>query len=344
MVSDRPSSPSAEQVLVSLVMDWTRDKGLRAADVLAEAGLGDGPASAGPVPPKKLAALLDAAARMLGDEYFGLHLALAFDPRQLGTFHYVLASAPTLGEALAGAARYNAAAPDAIRPRYRRTAESLLLAFEFGDAERHRDRQLTEFWAAILLREFRSLTGLDLKPARTSFVHQRAQPSDEMRHFFGATIQFGAEEDCLAFDPRAGDLPIVSADPFLQQLLLQQVETAVDARAGGPGDFRSRVENAVSPRLAHGGVAIHAVAKDLGMSTRTLSRRLADEGLTFSRVLAELRAELALKYLGDASLPVSRIAWLLGYGEASAFVVAFRRWTGMSPGEARAGLLRDDGP
>jgi AraC-like DNA-binding protein len=71
------------------------------------------------------------------------------------------------------------------------------------------------------------------------------------------------------------------------------------------------------------------------MSTRTLARRLADEGLTFARILDDLRADLARRYLGEQDLSMSRIAWLLGYQEVSAFTHAFKRWTGETPSSAR---------
>ncbi|TFZ55089.1 AraC family transcriptional regulator, partial [Methylorubrum sp. Q1] len=80
---------------------------------------------------------------------------------------------------------------------------------------------------------------------------------------------------------------------------------------------------------------ISRIAQTLGTSQRTLSRRLTEEGLSFESVLEEMRRDLALRYLRDTRLSISRIAWLLGFREATAFTHAFRRWTGRSPTEAR---------
>jgi AraC-like DNA-binding protein len=77
------------------------------------------------------------------------------------------------------------------------------------------------------------------------------------------------------------------------------------------------------------------IARRLGMSHRTLARRLASEGLTLSVILDELRASLARSYLKAGDLPISQIAWLLGYREVSAFTHAFKRWTGMTPRQSR---------
>jgi AraC-like DNA-binding protein len=78
------------------------------------------------------------------------------------------------------------------------------------------------------------------------------------------------------------------------------------------------------------------IARRLGMSPRTLGRRLAAEALTFSSVLDRLRADLARRYLQDKDLPISKIAWLLGYREVSAFTHAHKRWSGTTPREVRA--------
>ena len=95
------------------------------------------------------------------------------------------------------------------------------------------------------------------------------------------------------------------------------------------------VENAVTSLLPHGGVRADMVAKKLGMSERTLSRRLAEEGVTFMEVVQQLKATLARYYLEEETMPMSEIAWLLGFEEASSFSHACKRWTGRTPRELR---------
>jgi AraC-like DNA-binding protein len=89
----------------------------------------------------------------------------------------------------------------------------------------------------------------------------------------------------------------------------------------------------------HGQAVVNVVAKKLGMSERTLERRLAEEGVSFSQVLQQLKATLALRYLEMTGIPISRIAWLLGFEEASSFSHACRRWIGKSPREFRRSCL-----
>jgi AraC-like DNA-binding protein len=78
-----------------------------------------------------------------------------------------------------------------------------------------------------------------------------------------------------------------------------------------------------------------AVARSLGQSPRSLRRHLASEGTSFQQLVEQIRSELARQHLEDAGLTVSEIAFLVGFSELSPFLRAFRRWTGVTPGEYR---------
>ena len=122
---------------------------------------------------------------------------------------------------------------------------------------------------------------------------------------------------------------------YLNELLLKSCEAALADRKGETSQLRTRVENAISSLLPHGRVLVEDVARSLGMSERTLARRLSDEGLNFTEILHQLRRDLAIRYLDDRKLHVSKIAWLLGFQEVSAFTHAFKRWTGKTPSKMR---------
>ncbi len=130
-------------------------------------------------------------------------------------------------------------------------------------------------------------------------------------------------------------MPVVSADPYLNELLVTYYEEALSRRPTNRGVFLSSVENAIVPLLPHGKVRVSEIARRLGVSQRTLARRLSFEGLTFSDTLESLRSDLATRYLTKDDLSISQIAWLRGCQEVSAFTYAFRRWTGKTPREAR---------
>ena len=145
-------------------------------------------------------------------------------------------------------------------------------------------------------------------------------------------MEFGATADEILFAREVLPLRVVNADPYLNRLLVEACEQAL-VSTRPPDSFAARVENAVAPLQPHGEARGAEVAAKLGMSPRTFARRLAEEGLTFSRLLGRLRLDLAQRYLVQEQLPISKVAWLLGYQEVGAFSHAIRRWTGKSPSE-----------
>jgi AraC-like DNA-binding protein len=187
---------------------------------------------------------------------------------------------------------------------------------------------------AILLRTFRKLAGLRLTPRLVCFAHHREERPAEFDAFFGK-VEFGADIDEITFEEKVRQLPVVSADPYLHELLTTYCEEALQNRPSVSGPFRSSVENEITPLLPHGTVRAGEIAQRLGMSQRTLARRLESEGLSFSEVLEHLRRDLANRYLADDDLSISQIAWLLGYKEVGALSHAFKRWTGRAPSEVR---------
>jgi AraC-like DNA-binding protein len=130
-------------------------------------------------------------------------------------------------------------------------------------------------------------------------------------------------------------LPIVNADPYLNKLMLNDCEEALAHRRKTSSTWRLRIENVIAPQLPHGRILMSDICKRIGVSRRTLARRLAEEGVTYSDVVNDLRLSLGQHYLQEPERPIAEVAWLLGYGETSAFDRAFRRWTGRTPREIR---------
>src|SRR5262249_17898692 len=205
---------------------------------------------------------------------------------------------------------------------------------------RHSDRHQIEFCMFGVLRVCRMLTGQNLVPQHFAIAHHRSGGAPEMGRFVGTKVHFGADRDEFALNTDARGLPLIHADPYLNNLLLKNCEAALAGRRGNVSELRTRVENEISSLLPHGRMLVEDVARNLGMSERTLARKLSDEGLNFTEILQQLRRDLAIRYLDDRKLHVSKIAWLLGFHEVSAFTHAFKRWTGKTPREMRtAGAL-----
>ncbi len=281
---------------------------------------------------------LNLISRELHDDLLGFHLALAPDLREIGWLYYILASSDTMGEAVQQGARYTSIVNEGVSLRYFQSNE-VVLKIQYVGVSRHMDRQQIESFTTLLVRICRELTGLSLTPDRVQFMHHREVGASELAEFFGRNVVFGGDVDEVAFATTLMSKPVVSADRYLHKLLITHCEEALSHRRTGRGSFRSSVENAIAPLLPQGKAHAGETARRLGLSQRTLARRLSSEGLTFSDVLHGLRTDLAKRHIADTNLSISEIAWLLGYQDLSAFTHAFKRWTGKSPREMRSHTL-----
>lgn len=278
---------------------------------------------------------LNIIAGRLEDDFLGFHLALEPDLREIGWLYYVAASSQNLGEALQRGTRYSSIVNEGLALHYLDRGNITVTVNHVG-VSRHLDRHQIEFVMTVLVRMCRELSGLRLVPSRIRFIHRRERASAEFGEFFGCNVEFGADADEATFAATIADLPTVNPDPYLNKLLVAYCEETLSHKPVRHSPFRTIVENAMVPLLPHGKARAGEVARRLGLSPRTFARRLSLEGLAFSDVLADLRADLAERYLADTGVSISEIAWLLGYQEVSAFTHAFKRWTGKTPRAARS--------
>ena len=274
-------------------------------------------------------------AQALDDRLLGFHVALVMDLRRTGFLYYVAASSAVLGDALTGIARYSTMVNEGIKLETE-LGQALRIGFEYAGISRRSDRHQIEAWTTAITRCCREIAGRELQPTKVSIIHQRIPQSVEIDSFFGRAVEFGAHKDEVTFAGEAAKLPIVHADPYLNKLLVGYCEAVLARRKARLGALQADVENALAALLPHGGTSIESVAAKLHLSPRTLRRKLATEGVTFGGILEDLRIALAKHYLAEQDLSISRIAWMLGYTEVSAFSHAFRRWTGRPPRAVRS--------
>ena len=164
-----------------------------------------------------------------------------------------------------------------------------------------------------------------------SSVHlKRAEPVDTRpyRQLFHCPIAFNADFTGLVFHKKVLSQPVLSADQQLFRILHQYL-THLEART--PSDFGSLVRETVALSLQDGDNSIYAVAARLGLSERTLQRRLQAAGLNYKDILVDVRRNVAQQFLRDTGISLTRIATLLGYSDLAAFSRSFHREFGVSP-------------
>ena len=280
-------------------------------------------------------AFIELVAEALQDPFLGFRLGRDFDLREIGMLHYVIGSCEFLGDALRSAVRYSRILNEGVALRFSE-GDDIAIGFDYVGVARRSDRHQIESWMTTLVRAIRETTGRRIQPTRVKLTHRRNEDCTEFNAFLGVEAQFGADVDEIAFPAAIKEIRLVSADPYLNDILVTYSEEALALRRKATGPLRLAVENAVTPLLPHGRAQLGDVARRLGMGQRTLARRLAAEGTSFNEVVNDLKFDLAKRYIADSNLSISEVAWLLGYQEVSAFTHAFRRWSGTTPRQARA--------
>jgi AraC-like DNA-binding protein len=327
--------PSASGGITRLACARLRERGKDVAQILSRAGLTvkavDDPATR--LKAKAQIEVLDLAAAVLGDDLLGLHLARSFDLREIGLVYYVMASSEDLAGALLNVERYSRIVNEGVSLRCT-LGQGATIAIDYVDVDRKSDQHHIEFWFVTLVRIFRNITDGRLAPQSLKVRHARPHPSAELKAFFGIDIEFGSDADEIVLSEPVASLPTVRRDHYLNKLLRRYAEEALGSQARHSG-IHSEVEHLLPELLPHGRANVPEVARRLGMSPRTLSRKLQDEGVAFTDILDDMRAALAKRYLTDRELPVSEIAWLLGYQEVSSLTHAFKRWSGTTPRQFR---------
>ena len=336
--SDVPASPFlwTRGIAARETLGYLDRNGLDAEPLLAAAGLARDQLSqqAGVVSVASQYRFLELAAIKTNDSLLGLHLAAEMDMRGAGILFYLAASSATVADALENLTRYVGTTNEAVLIDISRHKDETVLTVRPVRAHNEPRRQFSEFTALAVIRALRMQTNRDFAPSRITFAHARNSGLTEIHRLLRCPVEFAHAADSWVLPQSVMELPIISEDSHLLQILTAHADDLL-AKTRTAAGLESMVENQLLSLLPSGRVQAAVVARQLGMSARSFTRHLAEEGTTFGQILDRLRNHLALRYLADERISLQQIAWLLGYSELAAFNHAFRRWFGTSPGRAR---------
>jgi AraC-like DNA-binding protein len=280
--------------------------------------------------------LFENAARALREPCFGFRLGSAVELTEAGLLAYVTLNSHDLGAALRNLCRYLPLLTEGCVCELRREADEVRLLFSFVDPVAMDSRQLPEFGTTLMVRICAAISGHRVRPLRIELRHETACPV--MAGRLGVPVRVDQPRPALVLDAASLAVPVVNADARLLELLRRYADDVL-ARRAARDDLVSRAERWILGNLHTGQIGAARLARSLGMSDRTLARRLAESGLTPAGLVDELRRQLAGRYLAERAFPLARITYLLGYSDLSAFTRAFRRWTGRTPSQWRAERL-----
>jgi AraC-like DNA-binding protein len=286
------------------------------------------------IPFAQLVALYESAAQLTGDQCFGIHLAERIDPRVFDVLGYVVINSPTIGEALTRIARFHSIWQNGAVLELEVLTERAKITYRYLDRSISECRQDHEMTMATVISLGRLVTDYEWKALAVHFSHPAPADYSEYTRIFKAPVKFNQDSCQLIFDTSSLDLKINKADPGLSLLLNQHAEHLLAAHPPAESIVDS-VRRSIKDELKGGDASLERIAAKLGLSSRTLQRRLREQNSSHNELLDEVRKQHAVRFLGEQHMAVCEVAYLLGFSESSAFHRAFKRWTGKTPGEFR---------
>jgi AraC-like DNA-binding protein len=283
----------------------------------------------GDVPCLKAAQLLGACASHTGCAHFGLLAGQRWNLSHFGAVGRLMRHSRTVGDALRVLTTYQGLHSDVAAAFVLEREGTTSLGYAiYGPRIPHQD-QIYDLALAFTANILKALCGP--RWSASEVVISRTAPADgtPYRQFFQAPVRFDYEHSAVWFPTAWKRSPIASANPDVRRDLLAAIE------ASGQSLLVPRLHRLLRLQLLEGKCSGDDLARTLSLHRRTLNRRLKEQGTTFQHVLDEVRFEVAQQLLADTHLAIDDIAAALCYGEVSAFIHAFRRWSGTTPAQWR---------
>ena len=249
-----------------------------------------------------------------------------YPPSVLATYH-----ARDYRDALHRMSRYKQLCPPESL-RLTEEGEHCTIELEWKRSEQPGPPVLAGTTLTFLLELGRRGTGQPIAARSVEFSH----PMDDVQAleaYFGCPVRVGAAANRLTLHRTDLDRPFISYNRELLEMLTPVLDRTLDEQLSR--SIPETVKWILKRSLAGGGLDIQTVASELGLSDRTLQRRLTDEGTSFKRLLTQVRHEQAREYLTDPSLGIKEVAFLVGYEDQNSFYRAFRHWEGDTPAHWR---------
>ncbi|VXB10797.1 AraC-like DNA-binding protein [Burkholderia sp. 8Y] len=328
-----------ETMLRSIAMsgyfDVTRRLGISAIDMAQRVGL-DLSALANPdnrIPAAACCRLLELTAEEASCPTLALQMAETRHKFGTGVVNMLLAHKRTLREVLLAAAEYRHLLNEALAMYVEDAGATVTIREELVVAPGTPTSQAIELALGVLARHSSALLGDHWKPRSVHFTH--AGPADLTFHrrFFGCPLNFGSDFNgfvCAAADL---DYPNPAADP---ELVRYAESLAEPLKQTGGDSVALEVRKAIYLLLPLEQGTVEPVARQLGLSVRTMQRQLELASTSFSELVDEVRRELAVRYMSNPRYPIGRVAALLGYSQQGSFTNWFTSRFGMTPRDWRS--------
>lgn len=334
-----PAPPDANAQLAAFyargLLDYLQGRGIDPASLVPEVPMARPEAMA--ISPEisltDWVRLLEAASRALNEPDLPVKAGESLQVRHLGALGHVLMNCRNLEDVYRQLARYIRLLGQIGQPmlNIQGTQAHVLWQWPYPTPA---PQSVALFMLAARIRFMRWLTDRHDLVADACFHGPAPGPLDGFTRVFGGRVKFGAPESKLIFPVSYFSIPVVTADEEFRRQAEARAQAQLQQITHEPQLLR-QIKSVLILHLASGRVHLRETAQSLHLSARTLQRRLAEMGANYQQVLDEVRAESTRQLLRDPNIPLTQIAFLLGYSDQSTFQTAYRRWFGTSPGQSR---------
>lgn len=282
-----------------------------------------------PIPFLSAGRLMDHCVKRTARTDLGILLGERGNAKTLGAVGLLLSHSPDVGSALAALVNYLHHHDRGAVPTFARAGSQALLGYAIYERDVAASEQIYATALGIGMRIMQELCGPDWHPGEVHFPFRKPENTEAYKRLFRAPLRFDADRATLVFPASWLKHPLPEAIPKVRH----EVKELLDGN--GHQKVSELARRVIRSMLVQGEVSEAALAKILNMSRRTLNRRLESEGTQFLELLQEVRLDAACQLLRHTDNPVSDIAVSLGYAGAAPFRRAFKRWTGLNPGDWR---------
>lgn len=178
------------------------------------------------------------------------------------------------------------------------------------------------------------VTGKQIHPTNVAFKHRNPAVS-AFTDFFQCPVSFEQDMNSIEFRTSDIDVPTIKADESIHQFFVERMDEEKKGIQTNANRLLTDIHRLITEALPSGIPSVIQVADYVGMSARTLKRRLADNGLTFRDFVQNIQRKVAIDLIKNTTQSMAEIAFQTGFSEQSAFNRAFKRWTGQSPADFR---------
>lgn len=276
--------------------------------------------------------LLKNSVRLSGDPLFGLHFGSSLQLAALGIVGQIIQTSSTVGESLSHGSGLIHLISNLFKVETSTTVETFTINLFVEESSiinfPNSYRQLGDFLLIFLLHEIDGLVLEKIKPLKVSFPYT-IENLDSYKQTFRCDFLTTSKNYSITLSNSILSLPIISSNYDLQNYLLEKIEHLIVKN--DKSFWHGKIYHYLICNSYLNNLSLENVASNFNMSSRSLQRKLKEEGYSFYSILESVKKSLAITYLGTVDKPLKDISFVLGYNEPSAFNKAFKRWTGVTP-------------